>query len=182
MLRAPNTQTRSGRRNRTLLLVAVQTGLRASELIHLRCKDAQLSPGAHLDCEGKGASNAVRRCARMRRGPSELDRRTPMRAGFDRSPEPARRRSQPRRTRLPAGQASGPRQWKINQLERWFAEITRQQIRRVTLRSSLALQTAIKDYPAVYHEDPRPFLWHKAADEILEDLKRHREHFLETNR
>ena len=54
LLRAPDPQTRSGRRDRTLLLVAVQTGLRASELINLRCEDVQLGTGAHLRCHGKG--------------------------------------------------------------------------------------------------------------------------------
>ena len=46
LLRAPDLQTRAGRRDRALLLVAVQTGLRASELLGLRCKDVQLGPGA----------------------------------------------------------------------------------------------------------------------------------------
>ena len=63
LLRAPDQQTRAGRRDRTLLLVAVQTGLRASELIHLRCRDVQLGPGAHLRCEGKGRKQ---RCTPLR--------------------------------------------------------------------------------------------------------------------
>ena len=54
LLRAPNPRTRFGRRDRTLLTVAVQTGLRASELIELRCRDVQLGAGAHLRCHGKG--------------------------------------------------------------------------------------------------------------------------------
>ena len=54
MLRAPDPQTRFGRRDRTLLTVAVQTGLRASELIGLHCRDVQLGAGAHLRCQGKG--------------------------------------------------------------------------------------------------------------------------------
>ena len=68
----------------------------------------------------------------------------------------------------------------INQVERWFAEITRRQIRRGTFRSTLALETAIKEYLAVYNEDPKPFMWHKTADEILESLKRYCEHISET--
>ena len=44
----------SGRRDRTLLLVAVQTGLRVSELIGLRCEDVVLGVGAHVRCLGKG--------------------------------------------------------------------------------------------------------------------------------
>ncbi len=64
LLQAPDLQTRAGRRDRTLLLVAVQTGLRASELIHLRCEDVQLGPGAHLRCEGKGRKQ---RCTPLRK-------------------------------------------------------------------------------------------------------------------
>jgi len=43
-----------GRRNHALLMVAVQTGLRLSELSGLRQKDVMLSTGAHVRCEGKG--------------------------------------------------------------------------------------------------------------------------------
>src|ERR1700726_527616 len=43
-----------GRRDRALLLLAVQTGLRASELLSLRCQDIVLGPGAHVRCHGKG--------------------------------------------------------------------------------------------------------------------------------
>ncbi len=64
LLQAPDLQRRAGRRDRTLLLVAVQTGLRASELIHLRCQDVQLGPGAHLRCEGKGRKQ---RCTPLRK-------------------------------------------------------------------------------------------------------------------
>ena len=64
LLQAPDLQTRAGRRDRTLLLVAVQTGLRASELIHLCCQDVQLGPGAHLRCEDKGRKQ---RCTPLRK-------------------------------------------------------------------------------------------------------------------
>ena len=63
LLQAPDTRTRAGRRDRTLLLVAAQTGLRASELLSLRCKDVQLGPGAHLRCVGKGRKQ---RCTPLR--------------------------------------------------------------------------------------------------------------------
>ncbi|SPE55611.1 putative integrase/recombinase y4rC [Verrucomicrobia bacterium] len=43
-----------GRRNHAMLLVAVQTGLRLSELTGLRQRDAVLTAGAHVRCEGKG--------------------------------------------------------------------------------------------------------------------------------
>ena len=54
LVAAPDPQTWFGRRDRTLLLVAVQTGLRVSELINLTCGDVVLGPGAHVRCSGKG--------------------------------------------------------------------------------------------------------------------------------
>lgn len=68
LLGAPDTETRAGRRDRTLLLVAVQTGLRASELIGLRWQDVQFGPGAHLRCEGKGRKQ---RCTPLRQDAEE---------------------------------------------------------------------------------------------------------------
>lgn len=43
-----------GRRDRTLLLMAVQTGLRNAEIRSLRCRDVDLDVGAHVRCAGKG--------------------------------------------------------------------------------------------------------------------------------
>lgn len=54
LLAAPDQRTWLGRRDRTLMLVAVQTGLRVSELINLRCQDITLGTGAHVRCSGKG--------------------------------------------------------------------------------------------------------------------------------
>jgi len=54
VLAAPDLVTWSGRRDYALLAVAVQTGLRLSELTGLRRDDVQLGPGAHLRCTGKG--------------------------------------------------------------------------------------------------------------------------------
>src|SRR5580765_2038810 len=53
LLSGPDQTTWSGRRDRTLLLVALQTGLRVSELIGLRCQDVALEAGAHVRCTGK---------------------------------------------------------------------------------------------------------------------------------
>lgn len=64
LLEAPDPQTWAGRRDRTLLLVAVQTGLRASELITLRCENVMLGAGAHLCCQGKGRKE---RCTPLRK-------------------------------------------------------------------------------------------------------------------
>jgi integrase/recombinase XerD len=54
LVAAPDHQTRAGRRDRTLLLVAVQTGLRVSELIGLCWQDVTLGAAAHVRCHGKG--------------------------------------------------------------------------------------------------------------------------------
>ena len=63
LLAAPNLSTWIGRRDRTLLLVAVQTGLRVSELIGLNCQDVILGTGAHVRCLGKGRKQ---RCTPLR--------------------------------------------------------------------------------------------------------------------
>lgn len=64
LLAAPDSSTWTGRRDRTLLLVAVQTGLRVSELIGLPCKNIILGHGAHVRCEGKGRKQ---RCTPLRK-------------------------------------------------------------------------------------------------------------------
>ena len=53
LVAAPDTDTWLGRRDRTLLLLTVQTGLRVSELIGLCCQDVVLGHGAHVRCLGK---------------------------------------------------------------------------------------------------------------------------------
>jgi len=54
LLAAPDTSTWLGRRDRALLLLAVQTGLRVSELTSLTVIEVQLLDGAHVRCHGKG--------------------------------------------------------------------------------------------------------------------------------
>jgi integrase/recombinase XerD len=54
VLSAPNPETWIGRRDRALLLLAIQTGLRNSEIRALRREDVQFGIGAHLRCFGKG--------------------------------------------------------------------------------------------------------------------------------
>jgi site-specific recombinase XerD len=63
LLAVPNLYTWLGRRDRTLLLVGVQTGLRVSELTGLNCQDVVLGTGAHLRCLGKGRKQ---RCTPLR--------------------------------------------------------------------------------------------------------------------
>lgn len=54
LLDAPNPDRWEGRRDRALLALAVQTGLRVTELCNLDCGDLTLDAGPHLRCEGKG--------------------------------------------------------------------------------------------------------------------------------
>ena len=64
LLAAPDQSTWGGRRDRTLLLLAIQTGLRVSELVGLRCSDIVLGNGAHVRCTGKGRKE---RCTPLRK-------------------------------------------------------------------------------------------------------------------
>lgn len=54
LLAVPDRSTWAGKRDHALLLLALQTGLRASELISLRYRDVVLGTGAHVRCVGKG--------------------------------------------------------------------------------------------------------------------------------
>ena len=54
LLAAPDRTTWVGRRDHAILLVALQSGLRTSELVNLRREDIVLGTGAHIRCEGKG--------------------------------------------------------------------------------------------------------------------------------
>jgi len=59
LLSAPDRDTWVGRRDHALLLVAVQTGLRVTELTSLTCADVDLGTGAHLRCHGKGRKERI---------------------------------------------------------------------------------------------------------------------------
>jgi integrase/recombinase XerD len=64
LIAVPDQSTWDGRRDRALLLLAIQTGLRVSELIGLTCKDIVLDSGAHVRCKGKGRKD---RCTPLRK-------------------------------------------------------------------------------------------------------------------
>jgi len=64
LVAVPDPGTWIGRRDRTLLLVALQTGLRNSEIRSLRRNDIDLGTGAHVRCTGKGRKT---RCTPLRR-------------------------------------------------------------------------------------------------------------------
>jgi site-specific recombinase XerD len=59
LLGACDQTTSTGRRDHTMLLLAVQTGLRVSELIGLTRADIHLGTGAHVACRGKGRKNRI---------------------------------------------------------------------------------------------------------------------------
>lgn len=63
----------------------------------------------------------------------------------------------------------------LNQVERWFAEITRRRIRRGTFRSVHALIGAIKDYVRDYNKNPRPFHWVASASRIIRKVNKYKE-------
>jgi transposase len=60
----------------------------------------------------------------------------------------------------------------LNQVERFFAEITEKQIRRGVFRSVAALEKAIMEYLAAHNENPKPFVWTAGADLILNRVKK----------
>lgn len=60
----------------------------------------------------------------------------------------------------------------LNLVERWFAEITRKQIRRGVFRSVPELIGAILEYVRLNNEDPRPFVWTRSAEAIIEKVSR----------
>jgi transposase len=60
----------------------------------------------------------------------------------------------------------------LNLVERWFATLTEKQIKRGAHRSTRALETAIREYLTISNEAPKPFVWHKTADQILASVAR----------
>jgi len=63
----------------------------------------------------------------------------------------------------------------LNQIERWFAEITRKRIRRGTFRSVRELIKAINDYVRIYNQNPRPFQWVASASRIIRKVNKYKE-------
>lgn len=60
----------------------------------------------------------------------------------------------------------------INQVERWFAELTRKQLQRGVHRSTADLEADITAFIKAHNENPKPYKWIKSADEILASVKR----------
>jgi len=60
----------------------------------------------------------------------------------------------------------------INQVERWFAELTRKQIQRGVHTSVKQLEADIRALIDLHNKNPKPFKWTKSADQILASVKR----------
>ncbi len=58
----------------------------------------------------------------------------------------------------------------LNLVERWFAELTQKWLQRGTHRSARELVASIRTWIQRWNDDPQPFIWHKTADEILDNL------------
>ena len=58
----------------------------------------------------------------------------------------------------------------LNLVERWFAELTNKWLRRNTHRSVRVLTDSIRTWVTDWNDNPRPFVWHKTADQILDSL------------
>jgi transposase len=58
----------------------------------------------------------------------------------------------------------------LNLVERWFAELTSKWLRRGTHRSVAELERSIQSWIQAWNEHPRPFIWSKTADEILDTI------------
>jgi transposase len=61
----------------------------------------------------------------------------------------------------------------LNLVERWFSELTNKKLRRGAHRSVRELNTDIRAWIADWNEDPRPYVWTKTADQILDSISRY---------
>lgn len=61
----------------------------------------------------------------------------------------------------------------INQVERWFGMLTSQLLRRSVHTSVQALEQDVRDWITTWNDNPKPFVWKKTAEEILDSLARY---------
>jgi transposase len=61
----------------------------------------------------------------------------------------------------------------LNLVERWFGELTTKLLRRGTHRSVRDLNTDIRAWMKTWNDDPRPYVWTKTADQILDSIRRY---------
>jgi transposase len=62
----------------------------------------------------------------------------------------------------------------LNLIERWFAELTSRRLRRGTFSSVDELIDAIETWAEHWNDNPKPFVWHKTAQEIIAKVRRGR--------
>ena len=60
----------------------------------------------------------------------------------------------------------------LNQVERWFAYLTQDLLQRSDHRSVQALERDIRNWVTAWNENPKPFMWTKTAEQILESIAR----------
>lgn len=60
----------------------------------------------------------------------------------------------------------------LNQVERWFALLTQRQLKRGSHTSVRQLEEAIHEFLEAHNENPKPFVWTKSADQILDSVAR----------
>jgi transposase len=61
----------------------------------------------------------------------------------------------------------------LNLVERWFGELTTKKLQRGTHRSVRALNTDIRNWIDTWNDNPRPYVWTKTADQILDSIARY---------
>ena len=61
----------------------------------------------------------------------------------------------------------------LNLVERWFAELTRKMLQRSAHKSVAALTNDLNAWIATWNDNPKPFVWHKTADQILDGLTKY---------
>ncbi|MEV6602525.1 transposase, partial [Kutzneria sp. NPDC051319] len=61
----------------------------------------------------------------------------------------------------------------LNLVERWFSELTTKKLQRGAHRSVRALNADIRDWIRTWNDNPRPYVWTKTADQILDSIARY---------
>ena len=61
----------------------------------------------------------------------------------------------------------------LNLVERWFSELTTRKLRRSAHRSTRQLTDDLTAWIGIWNDNPKPFVWRKTADEILDNLKKY---------
>jgi hypothetical protein len=68
----------------------------------------------------------------------------------------------------------------LNLAGRWVAGLTNRKLRRSAHRSVTVLETGIRKWITEWNKDPKPFVWTKTADEILETLAAYCERLIDS--